>query len=176
LFKAGLTTFIFQPFDVDELESEICKIKSLRTDYDNKVNLQKQSCISYQICCESNVCFIGSVCHNVSEIIRTANPAANSKINSIILCISEALQNAMMHGNKNNTLKKVWFQFQMDAEKIVIIIKDEGEGFDFINVNDPTEPEFLLKESGRGIFLIKMHIDEVNYYQNGKCIEMIKYL
>ena len=73
----------------------------------------------------------------------------------IWLATQEALNNAIKHGNKMDGTKKVYFSIQLEANEFRIIIKDEGEGFDLSKVPDPTNPQNLLKTSGRGIFYMK---------------------
>jgi len=174
LFGSGVSAFFVRPFDIDGMETEICKIRSLRADYEKKMTLAANSELSYNIQIQSNLDLIGSVCHNSIEILGALRPDLKQHFNAIILTINEALQNAIVHGNKNNPEKKINFQFFLDKEKLAFVITDEGDGFEPETVPDPTDPEFLLKESGRGIFLMKTHMDEVNFYLSGKRIEIIK--
>ena len=85
------------------------------------------------------------------------------KYNSLILALSEASSNAIKHGNKNDSNKKVNIEIIIDEKKIEILIKDEGSGFDPSVIPDPTEPENLLKESGRGLYIIKSFVDDFFY-------------
>ncbi len=85
------------------------------------------------------------------------------KYNSLILALSEASSNAIKHGNKNDPEKFVDILVKIDEEKIEVKIKDEGKGFDPSSVPDPTQPQNLLKESGRGLFIIKSFVDEFYY-------------
>ena len=76
------------------------------------------------------------------------------KHNDLTLSISEAASNSIKHGNKNDPSKKVLITILADDEKLTIKLKDEGKGFDPQKVPDPTAPENILKDSGRGIFII----------------------
>ena len=80
----------------------------------------------------------------------------------------EALRNAMVHGNKSHPDKKVKVETEINEKEIILIIEDEGEGFDLEKVPDPTESENLLKESGRGVYLIKHLMDFVEYLLGGR--------
>ncbi len=73
---------------------------------------------------------------------------------------SEAIVNAIVHGNKQNPEKKVFVEIITDENKLELRIKDEGEGFDMAKLPDPTDESNLYKESGRGIFIIKSLLDE----------------
>ncbi len=87
----------------------------------------------------------------------------------------EALRNAMIHGNKSHSQKKVKIETEITDEWVVIIVEDEGEGFDLASLPDPTIEENLLKESGRGVYLIRHLMDEVRYENNGRRVIMKKH-
>lgn len=88
----------------------------------------------------------------------------------------EALRNAMVHGNKSDPDKEVTVETAIEGNKVTIIVEDEGEGFDPESLPDPTLEENLLKESGRGVYLIKHLMDEVSYQNGGRRVVMVKYL
>ena len=93
----------------------------------------------------------------------------------IWLATQEALNNAIKHGNKMDENKKVDFRIQVEDDEFRIVIKDEGEGFDFGKVPDPTQPQNLLKTSGRGIFYMRSFMDHVEYNaESGTTVTMIK--
>ncbi len=85
------------------------------------------------------------------------------KINDLSLSIAEAASNAIKHGNKSDINKKVKVTVKIYTDKIVISIKDEGTGFVLKDVPDPTLPENLLKDSGRGIYIMKTFLDKVEF-------------
>jgi serine/threonine-protein kinase RsbW len=73
---------------------------------------------------------------------------------------SEAVINAIVHGNKENPQKKVFTEISHNSIAITVIIQDEGSGFDLSKLPDPTSEENIFKESGRGIFIIRSLVDE----------------
>lgn len=77
----------------------------------------------------------------------------------------EAAVNAVLHGNKKDPAKHVRATFKLTPETLTIQIADEGEGFDPAAIPDPLSPEGLLKPSGRGVFLMRAIMDEVNFRQ-----------
>ncbi len=85
------------------------------------------------------------------------------RYNALILALSEASSNAIKHGNKSDSSKAIEIEIEIDEEKIDVKIKDEGEGFDPSAIPNPTDPENILKESGRGLFIINSFVDELNY-------------
>lgn len=97
---------------------------------------------------------------------------SNEKYNNILLAITEAVNNAIIHGNKNDIKKEIGLEFIITDDFIKIVVTDEGEGFDLEKVPDPTLPENLLSEHGRGIFIIKHFVDElkVEKIPNGNSI------
>lgn len=88
----------------------------------------------------------------------------------------EALRNAMIHGNKSDSGKKVSIETEIVDNAVVIYIEDEGDGFDPAKLPDPTLDENLLRESGRGVYLIKHLMDKVKYENGGSRVIMVKYL
>jgi serine/threonine-protein kinase RsbW len=95
------------------------------------------------------------------------------KINGLLLAVTEATTNAIIHGNKNNKLKIVRIYVFVDGPNITIKIKDEGKGFDPSIVPDPTDPENLLKDSGRGLYLMRVYMDGLTYNQTPEGTETI---
>ena len=94
----------------------------------------------------------------------------------IQLCLEEALVNAVKHGNKLNPDLSVQVLVESQDDSLAITVIDQGKGFDFKNVPDPTVTDNLPKVSGRGIFLIKKLMDKVEFFDCGRGIKMIKSL
>jgi len=92
----------------------------------------------------------------------------------ILVAITEAVSNAILHGNKQDPSKKVHLLIERIAElpQLRVVVEDEGEGFDPASIPDPTTAERLLSESGRGIFLMRAFADEVTYQKGGRCVEL----
>ena len=95
---------------------------------------------------------------------------------NIMIAVTESVNNAIMHGNKNDRTKSVTLSLSLNENIINFIIKDEGRGFDFQNLPDPTSPENIDKPSGRGVFLMKHLSDEVNFSNNGSMVELSFYM
>ena len=90
-----------------------------------------------------------------------------------VLLASEAVTNAIEHGNELDAAKKVHIEFYADAKTRQLWVEDEGAGFSPEHVDDPLEDENLLADGGRGIFLIEELADEVRYEKEGRRIGMI---
>lgn len=91
---------------------------------------------------------------------------------NILIAVTEAVNNAIIHGNKYSDSKKVKVEVKKDVGAIVFTISDEGSGFDYMNLPDPTAPENLEKPDGRGIFLMKNLSDGVAFDSNGSKVSI----
>jgi len=81
----------------------------------------------------------------------------------IAMSVREATVNAVLHGNQYDPKKRVTVAFEVTPESLSVSVRDEGKGLDPGSVPDPLAPENLLKQSGRGIFLIRAFMDEVRF-------------
>lgn len=92
----------------------------------------------------------------------------------LLVATTEAVNNAIVHGNQSNPKKRVRISCQVVDRMLTIKVKDNGRGFDPNSLANPLEEENLLKESGRGIFLIRSLIDEVSFriQKNGTTVVM----
>ncbi len=90
----------------------------------------------------------------------------------ILTSLTEAVDNAIKHGNKNNPEKKVHIIFESKSQGLAFSVRDEGEGFDFTQIPDPTD---IRKDGsyfeGKGVFKIKSLADSVSFSDNGRVIE-----
>lgn len=97
-----------------------------------------------------------------------------SEVN-IDLALREALANAIVHGNRKDPQKRVYVVCRCSTDgEVAIIVEDEGHGFDFDAVADPTTAENRLLKHGRGIHLMKTLMDEVRFEQGGTVVYMRK--
>jgi serine/threonine-protein kinase RsbW len=107
----------------------------------------------------------------IDEISAECNIGSEVYGNVLIACL-EAVNNAISHGNKLDISKKVEVKFLIENNKLTIITQDEGSGFDYENVPDPTSPENIENINGRGIFLMKHLSDGLTFRENGRISEM----
>lgn len=89
---------------------------------------------------------------------------------NILVALTEAVNNAIHHGNKGNPEKMVDLLFEAHENALCFTIKDEGPGFDFEGLPDPTDPENLEKPNGRGVFLMKHLADDIEFKDNGSTV------
>lgn len=92
---------------------------------------------------------------------------------NIMVAVTESVNNAIRHGNNCDKNKNVNLTLLLEDKSIKFIVEDEGDGFDFNNLPDPTAPENIEKPGGRGIFLMQNLCDEVKFLNEGRIVEMI---
>ncbi len=93
---------------------------------------------------------------------------------AIKLALEEAMTNAVRHGNRNDDQKQITVRYAVSPRRALIIIVDEGPGFDVSHVPDPTQPEFLERPFGRGIMLMRAYMSRVAYNAAGNEVRMVK--
>lgn len=91
---------------------------------------------------------------------------------NILVAVTEAVNNAIQHGNKYNPNLKVKISYEVENDTISFAITDQGKGFDYYNLPDPTAPENLEKPTGRGVFLMKHLADQIIFSNNGSSVEL----
>ena len=91
---------------------------------------------------------------------------------NILITLSEAVNNAISHGNGNVFEKNTLVVSTLEKKKLVFTITDQGEGFDFSQLPDPTAPENIEKPQGRGIFLMNQLSDGVAFEEPGNKVEI----
>jgi serine/threonine-protein kinase RsbW len=112
----------------------------------------------------------------VEKLLEEVNNECDIEMEKFVnfqIAVSEALVNAIVHGNKENKNKKVFCAIECADKHMTVRIKDEGEGFDLNEVPDPTSKENILKEHGRGIYIIRSLVDEYECVTSDKGTEMI---
>jgi serine/threonine-protein kinase RsbW len=98
------------------------------------------------------------------------------EVMQISMAVREAAVNAVLHGNAYDPGKKVKLDFERIGADLIITIRDQGKGLDLDKIPDPLAPENLMKTSGRGIFLIRSFMDEVQIHpsKTGTEIKLVK--
>jgi serine/threonine-protein kinase RsbW len=107
----------------------------------------------------------------VDELSSEFNISADVYGNILIAAL-EGANNAILHGNKLDENKFVNISVKLDETKLKITIEDEGTGFDYKNVPDPTAPENIENVNGRGIFLMEKLSDHIEFTRNGATVEL----
>ncbi len=129
----------------------------------------------YQLVIESDLNNIKKV-EQLTEKIADYMSFPEDDKDSLAIAVTEIVGNAINHGNKGERNKKVTVDFEYKNKTITVTIYDEGKGFDENKIENPLEPENLLKESGRGIFIVRALMDKVEFIKtkNGSAVRLIK--
>jgi len=122
--------------------------------------------------------FIESRIENISKIEKLIDEVSeevgiNSEVyGKMLIATVEAVNNSIIHGNQEDETKKVIVQLVVKEDVVSIFIEDEGPGFNFYNVPDPTTPENIENIHGRGVYLMKHLADDVIFHGNGNKVEI----
>ena len=100
--------------------------------------------------------------HNVHE----------SRYGNILIALTEAVNNAIHHGNGLDPAETVTLGYEVRPDRIIFMVKDQGAGFDFDHLPDPTDPQNLEKPHGRGVFLMRALAEEVSFSDNGATVAL----
>jgi serine/threonine-protein kinase RsbW len=96
----------------------------------------------------------------------------NDYYGNILIALTEGVNNAITHGNQLDPTKTVSLNMETTNNEVQFTIKDQGVGFDYNDVPDPTLPENLEKLRGRGVFLMRNLADEVSFENNGSLVRL----
>lgn len=113
-----------------------------------------------------------SYAENLVDEISDKYNLSSEIYGNILVSLVEAVNNAMTHGNKLDPKKVVKIKCIIEGNFLEFIVTDQGDGFDFANLPDPTLPENIEKPDGRGIFLMKHLSDEVIFDKKGKEVKL----
>ena len=118
---------------------------------------------------KENVSVVESFIENIGEKIKIEDAIYGN----VLVSVTEAVNNAIVHGNKEDKNKKVRLGLKQNKKSVRFIVEDEGMGFDHNTLPDPTNPKNIEKVKGRGIFLIKSLSDKTTFKQGGRVVEML---
>jgi len=139
----------------------------------NKIDSTPMDSISIQIpSLTENIRIIESFIDNAKEKYQLDDDIYGN----IMIAVTESVNNAIVHGNKNVADKNVSLSLVLQESSIKFIIQDEGGGFNYEKLPDPTAPDNVDKPSGRGIFLMKHLSDEVEFKDYGRIVELTFYM
>lgn len=118
-----------------------------------------------------------NVIHKVEgtiDQIRTELDIRDDVYGNVMVAVTEAVNNSVVHGNQSDPTKKVFLDFEMENQyRLVVRVRDEGPGFDPHQLSDPTAPENLENIGGRGVFLMRQLADELAFLDDGRVVEMV---
>jgi serine/threonine-protein kinase RsbW len=104
--------------------------------------------------------------------ISNACSMSSEVYGNVLIATLEAANNAILHGNKLDENKDVNLEFKWDENKLELVVTDQGKGFDFKDIPDPTAPGNVEKVNGRGVFLMEKLSDDINFMENGSKVSL----
>ncbi len=113
------------------------------------------------------------IIEKIIDDITTESGIDKSSYGKIMVSTMEAVNNAILHGNKCDINRNVNVFINLEKKDLKIIIEDEGEGFNYNSIPDPTLPENIEKFAGRGVFLMRNLADAVNFNEKGNKVELV---
>jgi len=113
-----------------------------------------------------------SIVENAVDRITKDAGIKQENYGKILVSIMEAVNNAIIHGNKYDERKFVDIEIIIENKSLLVIVADQGRGFKYEEVPDPTEPDNIEKVNGRGVFLMSKLADEIKFNRKGNSVEM----
>lgn len=108
----------------------------------------------------------------IDEVVEQYS-IAEDHYGNILISLTEAVNNAIVHGNKLDPAKEVVVTYSADGKTLRFFIEDEGAGFDYDHLPDPTAPENREKPNGRGVFLMRNLADDCAFHEDGRRVELM---
>lgn len=131
-----------------------------------------------QISIPSSLDYLKEVDEFVEERLKKIG-LSDSELADLAISVTEAATNAIIHGNKGDEQKKVTVTVEIKGSEVILRVKDQGDGFDPGAVPSPVEKDNVLKRVGRGIFILRSLMDDVDFkfdYEGGTLVKMVKHL
>ncbi len=200
--RYGASDYIRKPFDINDLTSSVRavlkrKFEKKETEVFGQYRLYEKSVFLIP----NNGELINTISFNLTKDLVPAGLFNYTTSENIALSLKEAIANAMFHGNfeidsslrdsggmkefnevieqrKNLSPyreRKIRITYELTQEYVCYEIEDQGRGFDFRALPDPRDPENFFKNSGRGLLIIRIHMDEVSWNETGSTIKLKKY-
>ena len=104
--------------------------------------------------------------------ISTACSMSSEVYGNVLIATLEAANNAILHGNKLDENKDVNLAFKWDDNQLELVVTDQGKGFNYKDIPDPTAPGNVEKVNGRGVFLMEKLSDDINFMDNGSKVSL----
>jgi len=176
LLKLGASSFIRKPFELKEIELAVKKavklnrITGTRREYFERVS----SVHSFEI--GSDMRYVEpSILHSLDIIGLQYNLSAQQELD-IISAMTEAVTNAIVHGNGGDSSKKVGIKLVLESGEVKIFVSDCGHGFDFMGRVARFESGNIFRENGRGIIMMNYYMDKLEFLDGGSTVMMVKRL
>jgi serine/threonine-protein kinase RsbW len=109
---------------------------------------------------------------NAIDFLTNEIGISQDSYGKILIAVLEAVNNAIVHGNKADLKKRVEIDFRIEIKDLCVSVTDEGKGFKPGEVPDPTKPENIESLNGRGVFLMSRLADEIVFNRKGNSVKL----
>lgn len=172
--KGGAENFLAKPIKIDLLH----KVVEQSLHFSSQPRKPRRGFAAIEqattISVPSQPAFINELVYFISASAVIVGYADHDLDTNIKLALVESITNAMEHGNKWDEAKQVTIELRLSPDDLTATISDQGEGFDHTERFDPTQPDTMMDERGRGIFLINAIMDQVRYHGKGNSVTISK--
>jgi serine/threonine-protein kinase RsbW len=114
------------------------------------------------------------LCRSILDNLKKSG-FSQQDIFAVHLALEEALSNAIRHGNRMDKSKNIYVDYTVEKDRVEIDIRDEGQGFSPEDVPDPRCGDNIYKAGGRGLFLMKAYMNQVEFCDSGNCLRMVRF-
>jgi len=174
LQSIGVHGILLPPFERINLSREISSALPNVPNFKRHPDLMRRSSVRMDFLIPSDLTYVIGVNYQISNLLKEfAFPPQDTRVNIPLAC-DEAITNAIIHGNRSDPDKKVSIQLYVSPNRFRIRVRDEGEGFELKDVDDPTRGEALLRPGGRGVYLMRNIMDSVEFKEGGRVVELEK--
>lgn len=174
LQSVGVHNILLPPFSEIDLAREIATALPNVPSFKRHPDLMRRGQLRLDFLIPSDLSYVLGLNHTISMLLKEFGyPPQDTRVNLPLAC-DEALTNAIVHGNKCATDKKVNIQLYISHTRFRMRVRDQGDGFDVDEVADPREGENVLRSGGRGVFLMRNIMDSVEYKDGGRVLELEK--
>jgi len=172
--SAGIRNIITPPFNEDDYHGVHDESAQGSFCFHKSRELIREGQIRLDFLIPSNLSRVVGVNRLVSFLTAEFGFAPEDYRVNLPMVLDEALSNAIIHGNLNREDLKVHISIYISVNRVIIQIEDQGKGFDYQKIKDPTGDKMIYNDSGRGLYIIKEIMDRVTFRNNGQVIEMEK--
>jgi two-component system, OmpR family, response regulator len=168
--QTGADAYVSKPFEVDTLLASINGVIEKSAHMRGEHGFQGQISFRFQ----SHFKYLEEVNELIGQLFQRTDLAAN-EIWELKLALHELGINAIEHGNKMDEQKAVHITYTLFDDRLQFEIQDEGEGFEPQSIPNPTQREGLVRERGRGIYLVSQVVDQIEYFEGGTRTRLSKF-
>jgi len=171
--KQGANHFVPAPEEPSNLIGTLSRLLNFRMEHLRYIKVVPYIKSTFEAIIPSEIELLGGIVYFLTEEMFKHGIIGLQQIN-VKVALVEAVTNAMEHGNKLDSSKVVKIQASFTSDQAVIDIIDEGDGFDLDALPNPVEKKNLFLTRGRGVFMMRQFLDEVEFHAPGNHVTVVK--